>query len=625
MTVRTDPLQRAFERADSVLAQMTLREKIGQMTQVEKNSITPAQVRDHAIGSVLSGGGGNPEPNTPETWRAMVMGFRDAALESRLGVPLIYGVDAVHGHNNVRGATIFPHNIGLGATRDADLVRRIARATALEVAATGVRWDFAPAVSIPKDIRWGRTYEGYAQDPDIVSELAVAFVEGLKGDDWSAPDAVLPSVKHYVADGATTFGTSTRMDRSAIDAPETDRTLANAHMDEGMRDLLERGAWTIDQGIAEISEDELRSIALAPYKAAIDAGALNVMASYSSWGGLRMHAHRYLLTDVLKGELGFEGFVVSDWEAIDQIDPDLEICVERSIGAGIDMVMVPFEFERFMDTLERLVHDGRVDEARVDDAVRRILVAKARLGLFDEPPVPPLDLVGCDDHRALAREAAARSQVLLKHDRLVLPLADDLPRLLVAGTAADDIGLQCGGWSVSWMGSAGPITPGTTLLDGLRERRPGTEIVFDPDASGNSRAPVGIVAIHEEPYAEGLGDRSDLRLSAELQALVARVRARVDRLVLVLYSGRPLVLGQAEGHADAVVAAWLPGSEGAGVADPLVGAAPYTGRLGIRWPRSQEDIPLHPFDPDFDPESDDVALWTLDHRVDLPAPRKGSA
>ena len=615
MTVQTDRMRDAYAHADELLARMTLREKIGQMTQVEQNSITPDEVRRHAIGSVLSGGGGNPSPNTPETWRAMVMSFRDAARKSRLGIPLIYGSDAVHGHNNVVGATIFPHNIGLGATRDADLVRRIARATAREAAATGVHWNFAPAVSIPKDIRWGRTYEGYGQDAELVSDLGAAYVEGLRGRDWSEPDAVLPSVKHYVGDGATTHGTSTRIDRSALDAAADDATLANAKLDAGMIELLELGAWTIDQGVAEIDETELREVFLAPYRAAIDAGALNVMASYSSWGGLRMHAHAYLLTDVLKGELGFVGFVVSDWEAIDQIDPDFATCVERSINAGLDMVMIPFKYERFMATLEELVETGRVQESRVDDAVRRILAVKARLGLFEDRADPPLSVVGCDEHRALAREAAARSQVLLKNEHAVLPLAADVDRILVAGAAANDVGLHCGGWTISWMGSAGPTTPGTTLLQGLREHRPNADLIYDPTGTGSSRAPVGIATIHETPYAEGLGDRNDLHVPEAQQQVVRRLRERVDRLVLVLLSGRPLILGGLEEIADAIVAAWLPGSEGAGVADPMVGAAPYSGRLTYRWPRRQEQIPLHPFHASFDPASDSDALWPIGHRA----------
>lgn len=585
--------------ARSLLARMTLREKIGQMTQVEKNSITPDDVRRHAIGSVLSGGGGNPEPNTPATWREMVLGFSHAARESRLGIPLLYGSDAVHGHNNVLGATIFPHNIGLGAIGDVELMRRIGRATAREAAATGVRWTFAPAVSIPLDIRWGRSYEGYGQDPGLVSRLATALIEGLRGESWDAPDAALPSVKHYLADGAARFGTSTRVDRAAITAARADRTLANAGVDAGFLDLLARGAWSIDQGNATVNETLLREIFLPPYQAAIAAGALNVMASYSSWHGVRLHAHRYLLTDVLKGELGFEGFIVTDWEALDQLDPDFTTCVERAINAGIDMVMVPYDYIRFIETLEAAAEAGTVPMERLDDAVHRILYVKARLGLFgaggDEARLPDLRTVGHADHRRLAFEAARRSTVLLKNDGATLPLAPTLPRLLVAGAAADDVGLQCGGWTISWMGSAGPITPGSTLLDGLSQQMPAGAIIHEPDGHGSARAEVGIVAVAETPYAEGMGDRFDLTLAPADLALIKRVRARVDRLVLVIYSGRPLVLGAAADLADAIVAAWLPGSEGAAVAWPLTGASAFEGTLRYRWPTAMEDLPLHPF------------------------------
>ncbi|MDF1521250.1 MAG: glycoside hydrolase family 3 N-terminal domain-containing protein [Trueperaceae bacterium] len=586
-------------RVDALLARMTLREKIGQMTQPEKNSATPDDVRAHALGSVISGGGGNPEPNTPEAWRAMVLGFREAARESRLGIPLLYGVDAVHGHNNVVGATVFPHNVGLGAIGDPDLVRRVARATAREVAATGVRWTFAPAVSIPVDVRWGRTYEGYGQDPELVGRLAAAYVEGLRGVDWASPDALLPSVKHFLADGAARHGTSTRWDRAAVKSLSDDPTLANAHLAADFLEVLDRGAWTIDQGDVDVDERTMREVFLAPYRAALAAGALNVMASYGSWHGLRMHEHRHLLTDVLKGELSFEGFVVSDWAAIDQLDPDYEACVERSVNAGIDMVMVPFDWRRFMDALEAAVERGAVPLARIDDAVRRILVAKERLGLFDgadEPELePPLDVVGHPDHRRIAHEAARRSPVLLKNRGEALPLPPTLPALLVAGAAADDVGLQCGGWTVSWMGAAGPITPGTTLLQGLRRWLPDTELMVEPDGRGSARAPAGLVVVAEEPYAEGMGDRHDLDLPAVDVSLIERVRARVDTLVLVVYSGRPVVLGAAAQLADAIVAAWLPGSEGAAVAEPLVGASGFEATLRTRWPIRSADLPLHPF------------------------------
>ena len=462
--------------AADLLAAMTLPEKVAQMTQAEKNSVEPGDVAKYGLGSVLSGGGGNPEPNTPEAWLEMVEGFQQAALQSRLKIPLLYGVDAVHGHNNLVGATIFPHNIGLGATRDPELLRRVGRVTALETSAVGVRWDFAPAVSIPQDIRWGRSFEGYAQDTALVSELATAFVEGLQGD-LSDPTAVLACVKHYVADGATTWGTSQRVDRAAL---QIDQTLANANVDEGFLKLIAEGAWRLDQGGSDIDETTLRHVHLPPYRAAIKAGALSVMASYSSWDGLKRHAHRYLLTDVLKGELGFEGFIVTDWEGVDQIAPDFYESVVRAVNAGIDMVMVPFRYKRFMDTLLRAVGQGDVPLARIDDAVSRILYVKARLGLFEAPSAAPDPAkVGSAEHRAVAREAARKSLVLLKNGG-VLPFAKDRP-LLVAGRAADDIGYQCGGWTVSWMGGPGPITTGTTLLEGMRAAAPQADIRYRAD------------------------------------------------------------------------------------------------------------------------------------------------
>ena len=609
-----DAMETAYRRADELLARMTLREKIGQMTQVEKNSITPEQVRELGIGSVLSGGGGNPEPNTPETWRSMVLGFEQASRESRLGIPTLYGVDAVHGHNNVVGATIFPHNIGLGAAGDEDLVRRIGRATAIEVVATGVRWDFAPAVSIPLDVRWGRTYEGFGQDTELVTRLAVALVEGLRGDDWARPDAVLPSVKHFAADGATRFGTSTRLERFRI---EMDRTLANAQVEEEMERLVERGVWQIDQGYAEGTEAWLREVVLPPYKACIDAGSLTVMASYSAWNGVRMHAHHELLSDVLKDEWDFEGFVVSDWEGIELIDPDYEAAVEASINAGVDMYMVPFDFERFMDTLERLVSVGRVPEARIDDAVRRILAVKARMGLFDAAASerPSLDVVGCRDHRELAREAVAATQVLLENEADLLPLPSTGRSLLVAGPAADDVGLACGGWTISWMGSAGATTPGTTLLDGIRELAPDAQLVYEPEADGSVRADIGIVVVHEEPYAEGMGDRTEVALASEQQERVRRVRERVDALVLIVVSGRPIPLGSGADLADAIVAAWLPGSEAAGMADPLFGRTGYRAKLRFHWPASDAQHPLHPFGGVLTPPAAGEPAWTIGHGI----------
>ena len=369
-------------RAQDLLARMTLAEKIGQMAQVENRSISPAEVTQQAVGSVLSGGGGNPEPNTPETWAAMVRGYQEAALQTRLGIPLLYGADAVHGHSNVKGAVVFPHNIGLGAARDALLSQRIGQITAAEALATGIHWAFAPAVSIPQDIRWGRTYEGFSEDTDLVSLLGVAQLQGLQDRDGSPdlghPRTVLASVKHFVGDGGTNWGSNDTND------------------------------WLIDQGVTEVDEATLRAVHLPPYVAALEAGARNIMVSHSSWGGLRMHAHKYLLTDVLKGELGFAGFLVSDWGSIDAIAPDYYTAVVTSINAGVDMVMVPFDGYRFITHLTRAVEDGDVPLTRVDDAVRRILTVKFELGLFERPfgDESLLPFVGSEAHRAVAREAA---------------------------------------------------------------------------------------------------------------------------------------------------------------------------------------------------------------------------
>ena len=573
-----------------LLSRMTLAEKIGQMTQPEKNSVKPGDIARLGLGSVLSGGGGNPDPNTPQGWRDMVSAFIDEAQRSRLHIPLIYGVDAVHGHNNVVGATLFPHNIGLGATRDPELLRRIGRATALEVAATDVRWAFAPAVSLPQDIRWGRSYEGYSQDPALVSELAAALITGLRGDAWNSPTAVLPSVKHFVADGATDWGSSQRVDRQALG---TDRTLAIAQTGRSFAGLLDLGAWQIDQGDATIDEATLRAVHLAPYQAAIEAGALNVMVSYSSWQGHKLHGHRYLITDVLKGELGFEGFVVSDWEGIDQLGADYDECVAASINAGMDMVMVPFDYERFIASLTRATLSGRVPQARIDDAARRILSVKRALGLFGQPHTDPalLAQVGGAGHRALAREAVGKSLVLLKNQGDVLPLASSGPALLVAGPDADDLGAQCGGWSVTWMGGRGRATPGTTILEGLVAALGSERVVYHADGHTDQHFPVGLVVLAEEPYAEGMGDRSELNLTPDQLDLLERVRASCERLAVVLLSGRPLIVTEQLPQWDALVAAWLPGSEGQGVADVLCGAVPFTGRLSFDWPASHADLP----------------------------------
>lgn len=567
------PQQMTENRVEDLLAQMTLDEKIGQMTLVEKNSIDAADVTAYHIGAVLSGGGGYPAAgNTPEDWRDMVKAYQDAALQTRLGIPLLYGVDAVHGHNNVKEAVIFPHNIGLGAANDPDLVTRIGQVTATEMIATGIYWNYAPVLAIPQDIRWGRTYEAFAQDTDIVSTLATAYLVGLQGDDLSDPSTVLGTPKHYVGDGGTVWGTGS-------------------------------SGYAIDQGDTQVDEDTLRAVHLPPYQAAIDAGAQSIMVSYSSWNGAKLHGHHYLITDVLKNELGFYGFVVSDWGGIDQVDKDYYAAVVGAINAGVDMNMVPFDYRRFIDTLKQAVNNGDITEERIDDAVRRILTVKFNLGLFENPQGRDelLDTVGSDAHRELAREAVQKSLVLLKNDD-VLPLATDTPTIYVAGRAADDVGLQCGGWTIEHQGGSGSITPGTTILDAIEQIvSGGTTVVYDRkgdfsgivDENGNpARADVGIVVVGEQPYAEGRGDNWEPSLTREDRKVIERMAEQSEKLVVVLLSGRPLLISDDIGTWDALVAAWLPGTEGQGVVDGLFGQSPITGKLSFEWPASLDQIPL---------------------------------
>jgi len=560
-----DSQQPIAMRVDDLLARMTLAEKIGQMTQVEKNSIEPDDVATYAIGSVLSGGGGYPTPNTPEAWAEMVNGYKEAALQTRLQIPLIYGVDAVHGHNNVESAVIFPHNIGLGAANDADLVRQIGEATAAEVAATSITWNFGPTVAVAQDIRWGRIYESYSQETEIVSKLGAAYIDGLQGESLADPQTILATVKHFVGDGGTVWGTSTTND------------------------------YKIDQGVTEVDEATLRAVHLPPYEAAIEAGAESVMISFSSWGGMKMHAQKYLITDVLRGEMGFEGFIVSDWAGIDQISSNYYEAVVTAINAGIDMNMVPYDYKRYIETLTEAVENGDVPAARINDAVRRILTVKFKLGLFERPTSDPalLDIVGSADHRALAREAVAQSLVLLKNDDGALPLAKDTPTIFVGGVPADDLGMQCGGWTIEWQGKTGDLTEGTTILEAI-EATVGEDVDVSYNRFGkfDGTADVGIAVVGEKPYAEGRGDQDDLTLSKGDLAVIEKLRASSKTLIVILISGRPMVVTDVLDDADAFVAAWLPGTEGQGVTDALFGDAPFTGKLPFTWPRTNDQLPF---------------------------------
>ncbi len=594
------------ERVADLLGRMTLAEKVGQMTQAERANVagSPGRVASLGLGSVLSGGGSTPTPNTPEAWADMVDGFQTQSLSTRLSIPLLYGVDAVHGHNNLVGATVFPHNIGLGAMRDPGLVERAAHVTAAETRTTGPQWSFAPCLCVARDLRWGRTYESFGEDPALVvlNETAIDGLQGPARSELDQPDRVLASAKHFAGDGDTEFGTG-------------------------------EGEYTIDQGVTVTNRQDFERIDLAPYVPAVrQYRAGTVMPSYSSvdWtengvgDPLKMHAHTELITGWLKGQHEFDGFVISDYNAIHQIPGDYATQVRTSVNAGVDMFMEPNTADPFVATLMGEVRGGRVPMARIDDAVRRILRQKMELGLFEHPFTDRAGqaAIGSDEHRAVAREAVVKSQVLLRNTGDALPLPKDA-RLYLAGRAADNIGIQAGGWTVTWQGQPVPdLIPGTTVREGIAQVAPDAQVTFSADAS----APIegvdtGVVVVGETPYAEGYGDvggpgwpwdpsdggvprepDKQLTLTPGDQAVVDKVCSAVETCVVLLVTGRPNVVADPAGQIDALVASWLPGSEGAGVADVLFGDAPFTGRLGMTWPRTQEQEPINVGDEDYDPE-----------------------
>jgi beta-glucosidase len=561
--VYLDPSQPLEARVSNLLSQMTLDEKIGQMVQADLACVTNlADIQTYGFGSMLSGGDSKPQgPNNPETWLNTVNNLQSWALKTRLKIPLIYGIDAVHGHNDVIGATLFPHHIGMGATHNPALVEQADQVTALEVAGTGMRWAFAPCIAVVQDERWGRTYESYGQDPALVSELGVASIKGFQGDELSTNSwSVLACAKHYIGDGGTQNGK--------------------------------------DQGNTVCDEATLDRLFLPPYKAAVQAGVGSIMVSYSSWNGLKMHANKHLLTDVLKGELGFKGFLVSDWAAIDQISPNYRRDVGISINAGLDMVMIPNgpdktnNYVEFIRDLKDLVADGEVSQARIDDAVSRILRIKFQMGLFENPWTDPAltAQIGSSEHRKVARECVRQSLVLLKNKHHALPLSKTLNHIFVVGKGADNLGIQCGGWTVSWQG-AGRLTRGTTILQAIRDSvSPNTQVTFSPDGSDIHDADAVIVVVGEKPYAEGLGDRTNLDLSMTDAALINKAKASGARVTTILLSGRPLILGKSLKASDAFVAAWLPGTEGEGIADVLFGDFTPTGKLPREWPRNDQQF-----------------------------------
>jgi len=564
-----DPEAPIESRVSDLLGRMTLEEKVGQMTQADNTAVSNMQdVTNYFIGSILSGGSSDPSPeNTSLDWTNMYDSYQQKALQTRLKIPIIYGIDAVHGHNNVVGAVIFPHNIGLGATRNQELIENAARIAAIEIAATGIDWTFSPCVAVPRDERWGRTYEGYGETPELAALLGAASIRGLQKDSLKTPTSIIACAKHYIGDGGTTGGD--------------------------------------DQGNTEITEEELRTIHLPGYIAAIENDVKTIMASYNSWNGVKLHGNSYLINDVLKNELGFKGFVVSDWAAIDQIPGDYASDVEISINSGIDMVMVPKNYIDFFNTLKTLVEQNKVSIERINDAVRRILKVKFELGLFENSLADRslLPLIGVEEHRNVARQCVRESQVLLKKNDNILPIPNTNIKVLVAGEHANNIGLQCGGWTIQWGGASGNITHGTTILDGLKKVATNVEFIYDVNGNfDSSNADYAIVVIGEQPYAEGGGDRADLNLDKDQINLVRKLKKLGIPVVTILISGRPMIINSVLHNSDALFASWLPGTEGDGIAELLFGNYEPTGILPMTWQKSMEQIPQNYGDKNYDPK-----------------------
>ncbi|AKU14675.1 glycoside hydrolase family 3 protein [Luteipulveratus mongoliensis] len=591
------------KRVADLLGRMTLDEKIGQMTQAERGAVDADPSKIGTLGSLLSGGGSVPTPNTPTAWADMVDRYQKAAMTSRLKIPLLYGVDSVHGHSNVLGATVFPHNIAIGATRDPSLARRTAEVTAQETRATGPQWAFAPCVCVARDDRWGRTYESYGESPDLVTKMETS-IDGLQGapGELDDPNHVLATVKHFAGDGLTTYGTGSN-----------DKTT---------------GTYPIDQGIAQVDQKTFDKLALQPYVAAVKKHhAGSVMPSYSDvdWtedglgNRINAHANKALITGWLKGKMKYDGLLISDYNGIDHIKPEsytFDQQVVAGVNAGIDMFMQPWNYDQFEASLKTAVTTGKVKPGRIDDAVTRILTKKFELGLFEHPYTNRTHLgeVGSKQHRALAREVVGKTQVLLKNKPGALPLKAN-QKTYVAGSNADSMTNQAGGWTLSWQGGDGPI-PGTTILDGIKSNT--KSVTYSADASAPiPKGSVGVVVVGETPYAEGFGDvggpqwtgadgklrpSQTMQLNAKDKAAIDKVCAATSTCVVLVVSGRPVIIPQTQlKKIDSVVAAWQPGTEGAGVADPLFGHTGYSGRLPVSWPKTLNQEPINVGDRFYDP------------------------
>ncbi|KAM0022974.1 putative glucan 1,3-beta-glucosidase [Helianthus debilis subsp. tardiflorus] len=582
-----DPTQPLNVRIKDLIGRMTLQEKVGQMVQIDRSVATPDVMRNYFIGSLLSGGGSVPAKEaSPETWINMVNEFQRGSLSTRLGIPMIYGIDAVHGNSNVFNATIFPHNVGLGVTRDPELVKKIGAATALEVRATGINYAFAPCVAVCRDPRWGRCFESFSEDPTIVREMTEIIpglqgeipINGRKGVPFvDGQTKIAASAKHFVGDGGTTRG--------------------------------------INENDTVIDFHGLLSIHMPPYYDAVRKGVATIMVSYSSWNGVKMHRSKELITGFLKNILKFRGFVISDFQGIDKMtDPphaNYTWSIQESVGAGIDMVMVGYNYFEFIDGLTYLVNNNYIPMSRIDDAVKRILRVKFVMGLFENPltDLSMAKYLGEQDHRDLAREAVRKSLVLLKNgksvDQPMLPLPKKSTKILVAGTHADNIGNQCGGWTIEWHGESGNITKGTTILSAVKSAVDlTTEVVYvenpTPDFIKSNNFSYAIVVTGEYPYSESSGDNQNLTIPEPGPTTIMNVCESV-KCVVVLMSGRPVVIEPYVSSMDALVAAWLPGSEGQGVTDVLFGDYGFTGKLAHTWFKTVDQLPMNVGDPHYDP------------------------
>ena len=582
---QTSPVASAEDLAEAeiadIVSRMSLERKIGQLIQPQINSFTPEDMERYRFGSYLNGGNGGPygdEFAPASEWLRYADEMYDASVkplpDGEPVIPTMWGTDAVHGHSNIVGATLFPHNIGLGATGDPELLRRIGHATAIEIEVTGIDWNFSPTVAVARDDRWGRTYESYSEDPDLVAKLGAALIVGQQGspgsEDFLGDGRVFVTAKHFFGDGGT-----------------------------------ERG---VDQGDVNGDINALLDLHGRPYPAAIDAGVQAVMASFNSINGRKMHGNKELLTDVLRGQMGFDGLVVGDWNGHGQIKGCTVTDCPQSLMAGLDIYMVPDDWKVLMETLIAQVKDGTIPMARVDEAVTRVLRVKQRAGLLGENAKRPsergvagqYDLLASPEHRALAREAVAKSQVLLKNDG-VLPLKAGA-NVLVAGSAADDVGQQSGGWTLEWQGGRKDTLPrdyfpkATSIWDGIKENvtAEGGSATLSEDGSFEARPDIAIVVFGEHPYAEFAGDQRNLVFRDEEGLTLLRQFDEQDiPTVAVFLSGRAMWMNREINAADAFVASWLPGSEGAGVADVLTGKREATGRLSFSWPASCEGQPAN--------------------------------